>query len=244
MNIENNTDPKIKYIEKPYPVWIIDNFLNEETLYKIENEWPSLDSPLWHKGHEYINNKKNILEQGMRAISNINDIPPHTAEILRYIHSEEFTQKISNITGFNDLIADKSMRWSGLRTMVPGSFQAIHSDARKNPETGYRKELTCLIYLNKEWDKKDKGEFEIWDNDMTQCLHSIEPINNRLVIFLNTDKSYHGVPEVNFERKAILWSILKDAEAEDRNKALFVSRPTDPKELGLLGKERAYIKDK
>ena len=60
---------------------------------------------------------------------------------------------------------------------------------------------------------------------------------------MNTDKSYHGVPEVNFERRAILWRILKDAEAEDRNKALFVSRPEDSDEISKLGKERAYIKD-
>jgi hypothetical protein len=243
MNIENKEKQIIKVITDPYPIWIIDNFFNEETLQIIKDEWPNLESPLWHKGHPYINDKKNILEQGMRAISKIEDMPKHTAEILEYIHSDEFTQRMSDITKTKDLITDKSKRWSGLRTMVPGSFQAIHSDARKDPETGFRKELTCLVYLNNEWEEADEGRFEVWDDEMSECVHRIEPINNRLVIFLNTDKSYHGVPEVNFERRAILWSILKDADAENRNKALFVSRPQDSVEIDILGRERAYIKD-
>ena len=244
MNIENKEKQNINEISDPYPIWIIDNFFNESVLSKIKKEWPSLDSNLWHKGHAYINNKKNILEQGMRGISKIEDIPTFTSDVLKYIHSDDFTQRISDITGINDLITDESMRWSGLRTMVPGSFQAIHSDARKNPESGFRKELTCLVYLNDEYDEnRDKGSFEVWNDDMTECVHKINPINNRLVIFLNTDKSYHGVPEVNFERRAILWSILKDAESEDRSKALFVSRPEDSDEISKLGKERAFIKD-
>ena len=139
MNIENKEKQIIKVISDPYPIWIIDNFFNEEILQIIKDEWPDLDSPLWHKGHSYINDKKNILEQGMRAISKIKDTPEHTTKVLEYIHSDEFTQRMSEITDIKDLITDDSMRWSGLRTMVPGSFQAIHSDARKNPETGFRK---------------------------------------------------------------------------------------------------------
>ena len=242
MNIENKSQT-IKTITDPYPIWIIDNFFANDTIKSIKKEWPSLNSDLWHKGHEYINNKKNILEQGMRAISKLEDMPEYTANVLKYIHSNEFTKRIANITNMTNLVTDKSMRWSGLRTMVPGSFQAIHSDARKNPETGLRKELTCLVYLNNKWNESDAGQFEVWNDDMTECVHKIDPIDNRLVIFLNTDKSYHGVPEVNFERRAILWSILKDADAENRSKALFVSRPEDSDEIGKLGKERAYIKD-
>ena len=242
MNIANFEN--IEAINEPYPIWIIDNFFTEDTLKKLKSEWPALDSELWHRGHEYINNKKNILEQGMRAISKVEDMPEYTADVLKYIHTDEFTQKISDITNVENLITDNSMRWSGLRTMMPGSFQAIHSDARLNPKNGFRKELTCLVYLNDGYDKeKDKGCFEVWDDEMTKCMHKIEPLDNRLVIFLNTDKSYHGVPSVNFERRAILWSVLKNEKAENRSKALFVSRPNDPEEIGELGKRRAYIKD-
>ena len=64
-----------------------------------------------------------------------------------------------------------------------------------------------------------------------------------MVIFLNTDKSYHGVPEVSAERKSITWSILKEGDVVKRSKALFVSRPQDDKKIGELGEKRAYIQD-
>lgn len=243
MDIINNK-LTIKEITNPYPIWIVDNFFNENTLNKIKLEWPDINSPLWHKGHQYIDGKENILEQGMCSISKLKDIPKYSSKILNYIHTKKFTDFISSITNIKDLLPDESFRWSGLRTMIPGSFQAIHSDARLNPETGFRKELTCLVYLNEHYIKdKDKGCFEVWNDDMTKCMHKIEPINNRLVIFLNTNTSYHGVPEVNFERKAILWSILKNAETNNRSKALFVSRPKDSDEISKLGKKRANIKD-
>jgi len=243
MNIINK-NLKVKHLSDPYPMWIIDNFFNEDTLNIFKKEWPDLSSPIWHKGHKFIEGKLNILEQGMRSISKLGDIPLESSKILKYIHSLEFTNTISDLTNSSNLIPDESFRWSGLRVMMPGSFQAIHSDARINPTNGLRKELTCLVYLNEEYDKHNHtGHFEVWNDDMDKCVHRIEPINNRLVIFLNTDKSYHGVPDVNFERKAVLWSILKNEKADNRSKALFVSRPNDSDEINKLGQERAYIKD-
>lgn len=245
MNIIN-PNYRVTKFDHPYKIWILDNFLNSDILSGIKKDWPDINSSIWHKGHQYIDGKKNILEQGMRSISKIENHPEFSANLLKYIHTQEFTDIIADIVEGQGLLPDDSIRWSGFRTMVPGSFQAIHSDARKNPETGLRKELTCLVYLNDNdyIESRDKGCFEVWNDDMTECVHKIKPIDNRLVIFLNTDKSYHGVPEVNFERRAIVWSILKDAELiENRSKALFVSRPNDSDEISKLGKIRAYIKD-
>ena len=42
MNIINK-QYKLLELKKPYPVWIIDNFLNKETLDKIHKEWPDKD---------------------------------------------------------------------------------------------------------------------------------------------------------------------------------------------------------
>ena len=107
MDIENTLTSKIITISDPYPIWVIDNFLKLDVIKKIKNEWPSLDSKVWHTGHKYINNKKNILEQGIHAINEYKDIPNYTAQVLQYIHSDKFTQKISSITNIKDLITDK-----------------------------------------------------------------------------------------------------------------------------------------
>ena len=131
-----------------------------------------------------------------------------------------------------------------MRTMMPNSFQLIHSDARKSPESGMRKEITCLLYLNENYNKEnDEGCLEIWSDDMLTRTHEIEPISNRFVAFLNSDTSYHGVPNVKAERRLITFSILTDNSSTDRFKALFVARPEDPVEVNLEGIKRSLVKD-
>ena len=137
------------------------------------------------------------------------------------------------------------MRWSGLRVMEPNSYQLIHSDARQHPNNILTKELTCLFYLNENYEKEShEGCLEIWDDTMTKRTHEIEPLDNRLVIFVNSETSYHGVPKVLKDRKAITFSIMSKNKSSSRNKALFVARPTDSDEISNLGKERSEIKDK
>ena len=84
----------------------------------------------------------------------------------------------------------------------------------------------------------------MWNDDMTQMIHEVEPIHNRMVIFLNTDKSYHGVPVTKSNRKMITYSLLKEREGTERYKALFVARPDDDPVVAELGLERLKIKDK
>ncbi len=239
-----NPNYEITYLEYPYPVWVIDNFMRDDVLSILLEKWPESDHKNWHKGHEKISGKPNILEQGMRGISKIEMMPEEIGDIVKELHSQEFTNVIGKMLSMEGLISDDHMRWSGLRTMLSDSFQLIHSDARISPESGLRKELTCLLYLNPNYEKeRDQGCLEIWNDDMTQKVHEIEPILNRMTIFLNSDKSFHGVPLVKRERRAITFSILKKGEVGERSKALFVARPDDPEEVTIEGVNRSIMKD-
>ena len=243
MDIINN-DLKTLKIDNPYDIWVIDNFLKKDIIENIIKYWPSDTDPSWHFGHTMIEGKTNILEQGTIAISKVDKMPLYIGELTKYFHSKEFTYKIQNILNLKGLIPDTAMRWSGMRIMKPNSFQLIHSDARKSTETGLRKELTCLLYLNENYNKeKDEGCLEIWNDEMNMCTHEIEPKLNRLVVFINSDTSYHGVPLVKSTRKFITFSILKEGAVTERTKALFVARPTDPIEVKIQGIERSQIKD-
>ena len=226
-------------ISDPYSLWIVDNFLNDSIIVELKKSWPPLESKTWHQGYERIGESKNILEQGMHAISDIKLMPHNIATLFEYFHSPELTARIEEITSVTGLVPDDSMRWSGMRVMVAGASQKIHSDARRHPVTMLRKELTCLIYLNEGYNRaRDEGCFEVWNDDMTECAHMIEPLNNRLVIFHNSDTSYHGVPVVNSDRRALVWSIMKNEYSTNRSKAKFVRRPFDDEKIGQLGRLR------
>ena len=237
---------EVKSFDNPYPIWIVDNLLPIDLVNTLKSDWPDIKSDLWHGGFQDINGKKNILEQGMIAISDLEKMPDTIAKTITSFHTPEFVKHIEEITGIEGLLVDESLRWSGIRTMLPNAFQLIHSDARKHPENGLRKELTLLFYINKEdYNKEtDAGCLEIWDDEMQNKVLDVEPLNNRLLIFLNSDTSYHGVPVVKSQRNTITFSLLKEGNSFDRNKALFVARPEDSEEVSKLGKERGFLKDK
>ncbi|WP_413677352.1 2OG-Fe(II) oxygenase [Prochlorococcus sp. MIT 0916] len=239
-----NPNSNISKITYPYFIWVIDDFLKDEVIERISHNWPESDNSAWHKGHNYINGKVNILERGMRGISKLELMPEKISEIAKNLHSEKFTEQLGHLLEIKDLIPDKAMRWSGMRTMLPNSFQLIHSDARFSPESSLRKELTVLFYTQPLFNEKSHtGQLEVWDDNMKKCIHKISPKYNRAIIFLNSDTSYHGVPEVNFERRSFTFSILKNAMATKRSKALFVARPTDSKDVREQGFNRSIIKD-
>ncbi len=235
-----NDNLVINHIKEPYRIWVIDHFLNEDIVKQAKDNWLENDSPTWNGTRATVAGKENILENNMLNVSDINSMPTFIAAICSYLHSKEFTEWVEEKTKVENLIPDNTCRWSGMRVMREGSFQLIHSDAREHPENGLRKELTCLLYFNDDYEKdRDQGCLEIWNDDMTQRTHEIEPIDNRLVIFENSDTSYHGVPCVKKDRKAITFSILKDQISSGRKFAKFVGRPEDSQEINELGALRA-----
>lgn len=220
----------MQYITEPYKIWIIDDFLDVSIADKLVAEWPKENDERWSKGHQMIDGRKNILESGMLAISNVDIMPPTIMGVMYQFHSAGMIQTLENITGESNLLIDESMRWSGMRVMQRKSYQLIHSDARKNSITGLMKHLTVLYYLNKNYSTATcDGCLEIWNDEMSMCMHRIMPIYNRLIIFENSETSYHGVPTVNLLRKMLTFSVMKKQtpNCSNRTSALFVPRPED-----------------
>jgi Rps23 Pro-64 3,4-dihydroxylase Tpa1-like proline 4-hydroxylase len=226
--------------ETPYPYWIFDNLLSEDVVDEALKEWPHNEDERWFRGYKSINGKTNILENGMLAISDFDKIPEKLRLILEFFHSDEFTNFLRKELNRPLLVSDAEPQWSGLRTMMRGSYQLIHSDARTHPKTGLVKQLSCLFYLNKNWEPKDEGCLELWDDEVSFGVERISPVFNRLAIFENSNTSYHGVPVVKSDRRAITFSVMNDVKNNhERKKALFVPRPQDPKEVEEIGIARS-----
>ena len=237
-----NKHLNIKLIKNPYKIWIVDDFLETNIVDNINKKWVPHDIGSWGSGYGEVGGEKNILEDGMRWLNDYDLMPEEISNVMIYFHSDEFTDNVGKITDIDNLITDKSRNWSGMRMMLPNSYQLIHSDARTHPKNGLRKELTCLFYLNKDYDReRDEGCLEIWNDDMTEKVHEIEPINNRFIIFLNSDVANHGVPLVKSERRSMTFSILKDASSDGRTKALFKARKEDDDKVNEVAKKRLEV---
>ena len=225
--IESFNDPS-----KPYRYLVIDDFFNPEICDEFSKSYPTLDDNKWYKFRDTFHGEDNVFEKGMMGISNKEQLPSTCLNIINELNSDSFLNVLKSITGLKGLLKDTHNdigQWAGIRAMVPGAYQSIHSDARKHPHLGIEKRITLVGYLNKEWTEKDSGYTEVWNNDMTKCVDKVAPKYNRVLIFENTEKSYHGVPEVKNYRKTFLTSYLLNTENfnETRPKARFVKRPNE-----------------
>ena len=240
-----NPNYSVKSYEDPFKFWVVDDVFEEDLSRDVLNVWPNQSDARWNKGYLVIGGQKNLLEDKMMAMSGKKNMPTFFRNLLETLNNDESVAFIEKVTNIKNLKVDDNWRWSGLRETLPGGHQLVHSDARKHLENGMRKELTVLIYFRDSYDRKrDEGCLEMWNDDMTQMIHEVEPIHNRMVIFLNTDKSYHGVPNTKSNRKMLTFSLLKEGEATERFKALFIARPDDDPEVDELGIERLKLKDK
>ena len=235
---------------KPYRYVVIDNFFKEDLANKLLSEYPSKDDSGWYQFRDKIDGIKNVLEQGMYGISDIKNIPDFWNKIILKLNSSTFCEELKKITGVLEILPDtynKIGQWTGLRVMKKGSYQLIHSDARLHPHLKKEKKLTIVGYLNKNWQESDEGYLEIWNNEMTECVEKIAPLFNRVILFENTETSYHGVPKVNGFRNSFLLSYLKNIKnfKETRQKALFVKRPQEKDEelIDKIVETRANLKD-
>ena len=225
---------------KPFRYAVIDNFFIKNICDKFSNSYPSQEDKLWYRFRDEIHGEKNVFERGMMGISNTHDLPSISLNIINELNSKDFLDILRELTGIEGLVNDTHNeigQWAGIRAMLPGAYQSIHSDARKHPHLGIEKRITLVGYLNEDWEEKDAGYTEVWNNDMTECVDKVAPVYNRVLLFENTDKSYHGVPEVNNYRKTFLTSYLLASEDfdETRPKARFVKRP-DEKDIDIWDK--------
>ena len=78
--------------------------------------------------------------------------------------------------------------------MPPGSFFDVHADRNIAYDTGLRRRLAMIIFLNKTWKPEYGGQLELWSADGLRREVAIEPIFNRTVIFEVARPNYHGVP--------------------------------------------------
>ena len=78
--------------------------------------------------------------------------------------------------------------------MPPGSFFHVHVDRNVAYDTGLRRRLALIVFLNKAWKPEYGGHLELWSADGLHREVSIEPIFNRTVIFEVASANYHGVP--------------------------------------------------
>jgi dTDP-glucose 4,6-dehydratase len=220
----------------PFEHIIINNFLNEEYINKIYEEFPTnFDS--WYKYYNPIEIKY--------ANDDINNMGQNIKDLFYTLCTDEAIDMFKRISGIFNLEYDPYLHGAGLHTHPRNGRLNMHLDYEKHPYLEKERRLNIILYLSKDWKEEWNGHTELWDKDMKECVKKSPVKFNTAIIFKTNEISYHGLPEkikcpLGEYRKSFAFYYISDIITERneniigndgsgyRTKATFVKRPNDP----------------
>lgn len=167
-------------IDCGFPAWQFDGILNPDTLARCVDEFPDLIDPRWQTFHGQHEQWK---QQGGPACWG-----PATTSVLLELMSPRWCQQVAQLVGSRVLVAD--VVGGGMHQSGPGAHLDTHVDFDRHPDTGWRRAVNLLVYLNQGWQKEWGGCLEL-GADAVQVV----PELGRMVVFRCSDQSWHGHPQ-------------------------------------------------
>jgi Rps23 Pro-64 3,4-dihydroxylase Tpa1-like proline 4-hydroxylase/glycosyltransferase involved in cell wall biosynthesis len=177
----------------PFPHIVIDNFLQQEILstvieeFKSYEDWGS-DNTDYSKEHQ-VNKFFAPWREGGQDM-----LPEKIKSVLNYLNSEEFLKTLECLTGINNLIPDTTFAGGGMHKIESRGKLSVHVDSTQHYATKKYRRINLLVYLNEIWEDEWGGSLQLWDKDVKTLVKEIHPILNRAVIFNTGKDTYHGHP--------------------------------------------------
>ena len=194
------------YSQEPYPHAIMDGFAPS---HMIDGAYQELIE-VWPE-YMYAVDMNNIAAQNLKEfypyrndgddadiyITRINEMKtqcPHIGHLFTELTSDEFIQKLEEMTGIKGLFADPYYAGGGIHKVKSGGHLNIHTDYMLHPVKPWYRRINLLLYLTPDWRYEWGGKFEMWNEECTERIQDVSPVQNRCVIFNTTSKSFHGHP--------------------------------------------------
>jgi Rps23 Pro-64 3,4-dihydroxylase Tpa1-like proline 4-hydroxylase len=172
---------------QPFPHIVVDDFFEAAVANDIVAELATCDLATWNRDdHSEQVNK--------RWMDDTDRLPPTTASALRFMNSEAACRFFSRLTGIEGLRPDPHYLGGGVHVSLRGGRLGVHADFNLHPDTGMHRRVNALVFLNQDWNPAWHGQLELWSDDASKPVVSVNPDFNRLVAFNITDHAFHGVP--------------------------------------------------
>ena len=171
----------------PFRFLVIDNAIDPKLAEQLSMEFPSLDQmKVTYKG---INESKS-------EHSDFDSLHPAFRSLKEGFSKSTFISTVEKISQIPSLEAIHDRFGYGLHQGGKNSFLDIHVDYNLHPTHKKQRRLNLILFLNKDWQESWGGALEFWNEDVSQCIHSIPPLFNRVVIFECNEISYHGYSRI------------------------------------------------
>lgn len=187
----NATELNSNYMSAaPFPHIIMENFIQEDILQAVANEFPDL-SLLKDTAVQFQNEKEvKFAGKGMQVLS------PSALHLTSYLQSDLMMDWLNQLTGIREpLIADPYLSGGGYHEIKSGGLLKIHADFNKHPKLNLDRRLNLIIYLNKDWENEWGGGLQLFNETMEEAIQTVLPQFNTAVLFSTTSYTFHGHPD-------------------------------------------------
>lgn len=175
----------------PFPYFAIDGFLQPDFAALVASAYPDFESA------RTMGTAFNAVNERLKVqITDDSKFPPPIKRLSDAMASRPWLDALTYITGIETLLADPDLAGGGMHVTGPGGRLDVHVDFNYNADRGWHRRLNVLLYLNPVWHEEWGGRIELWDDQVTRCAQSFQPVLNRCIVFETSERSFHGVTPV------------------------------------------------
>lgn len=182
---------RLNWKEEPFPHLVIDNFFPKNIFSKITET--ILNNQDNFKDAKKIYNTD--LEFRKETFGD-NDLNEYLKLPIEIMGGEIIKNCIKNVIGEIDLISLNDFQnyggYSPFHMMKSGGFLGSHIDHSRSINNDFHI-ANSIFYASPTWGKNDGGETLLFDKKGIKIEKFIDPKPNRLIVFLHSAESFHGV---------------------------------------------------
>jgi len=175
---------------EPFPHYFLDDFLPQERFDRLaESARQKNDKP------EFT--FSTALEKNKTTFSN-DSLDAESKALVESITNSEFLKELTELTAVPDIVpltAYKNHDFRFYHKMVDGGYLGSHVDhsAVLDDRVHF---LNCIYYGPEKWSASWGGETVLFDKWGFKSVAKVECRPNRLLVFLHTSQSFHGVSRI------------------------------------------------
>jgi hypothetical protein len=176
---------------EPYSFLLGKNFLREEHVEEIADEFPAIAKP------------------GYLTVDEVN-LNGHFKSFIDELEGPELTEALSQKFGLD---LHPFPRLTTIMKLSQPKYGAIHTD-------GASKVMTMLVYMNGAWDQNSSGRLRVLYDGMHFEPYAVEvpPTMGTVFAFLRADNSWHGHLPFEGERRVVQIAWVRSQEDLDRKR--------------------------
>ena len=177
-----------KWIMEPFPYCVIDNFLSEENFKQLNIELDITNNIVQRAFKTSLENK---------LIFKDTDMKDNVKKLVHKMGSLEIKNVISEIIGKKNIISMRDFEgyggYSPYHITENNGFLGAHVDHSSINDGKFCHIANTIFYASNRWEKDWGGNTILFSRNGFSKKVEIEPIPNRLIFFIHTANSFHGV---------------------------------------------------